>query len=147
MSVKYHTATHLLHQALYDVLGEGIEQRGSNITPERLRFDFSYNSKMTDEQKLKVEEIVNKKIKEALPVKQIIMPKEDAEKTGARHLFNEKYNNEVSIYFVGNNIELAYSREFCGGPHVNNTSELGTFKIQKEEAVSAGVRRIKAVLQ
>lgn len=147
MSVKYHTATHLLHQALHDVLGDGVMQKGSNITPERLRFDFSHNAKMTDEEKKRVEDIINSKIAEALPVNQVIMPKSEAEKTGARHFFGEKYGDEVSIYFIGKDLNSAYSKEFCGGPHVKNTSELGKFKIQKEEASSAGVRRIKAVLQ
>lgn len=146
MSVKYHTATHLLHQALHDVLGDGVGQKGSNITSERLRFDFSYDKKMTDEEKKKVEDIVNEKIKLALPVKNVVMPKAEAEKTGARHFFGEKYGDEVSIYFIGPSLEKAYSKEFCGGPHVKNTSELGTFKIQKEEASSQGVRRIKAIL-
>ncbi len=153
MSVKYHTTTHLLHQALHDVLGDEVMQKGSNITPERLRFDFSHSSKMTDEEKKKVEDIVNAKITEALPVNKIIMSKEEAEKTGARHFFGEKYGDEVSIYYIGNSLESAYSKEFCGGPHIKNTNELAgpegkwKFKIQKEEAISAGVRRIKAVLQ
>ncbi len=146
ISVRYHTATHLLHQALHDVLGGHIAQKGSNITPERLRFDFSHTAKLTDEEKKKVEDIVNEKIQASLPVQNIILPKEQALATGARHFFGEKYGDEVSIYFIGNDIEHAYSKEFCGGPHVTNTSELGTFKIQKEEAVGAGVRRIKAVL-
>jgi alanyl-tRNA synthetase len=146
MSVRYHTATHLLHQALHDVLGDGVMQKGSNITPERLRFDFSHSTKMTDDEKKRVEDIVNSKIAESLPVNKILLPRTEAEKTGARHFFGEKYGEEISIYFIGNNIESAYSKEFCGGPHVNNISELGKFKIQKEEAVSAGVRRIKAIL-
>jgi len=146
-SVRYHTATHLLHQALHDVLGDSVEQKGSNITPERLRFDFSYGSKMTDEQKNKVEDIVNQKIKGSLPVNQIILPKEKALKTGARHSFNDKYGDQISVYFIGEDLNSAYSKEFCGGPHVKNTSELGHFKITKEEAVSAGVRRIKATLE
>ena len=152
MVLRYHTATHLLHQALHDVLGDGVGQKGSNITAERLRFDFSYGAKMTDEQKKKVEDIVNEKIAAKLPMQQVIMPKAEAEKTGARHFFGDKYSDEVSIYFVGNDLASAYSKEFCGGPHVKNTAELaGTdgnlhFKIQKEEAVSQGVRRIKAVL-
>jgi len=145
-SLKYHTATHLLHQALFDVLGPAVMQKGSNITPERLRFDFTYDTKMTDEQKKKVEDIVNQKIAEALPVQNIILPKEEAIKTGARHLFAEKYGDQVSVYFIGKDIQSAYSKEFCGGPHVKNTSELGHFTLQKEEAVSAGVRRIKAIL-
>lgn len=145
--LQYHTATHLLHQALREVLGDSVGQKGSNITAERLRFDFSHPEKMTDEQKKKVEDIVNQKIQEALPVQKVIMPIEEARKTGAIHFFNEKYGDDVSIYFVGNNLEAAFSKEFCGGPHVTNTSELkGVFKIKKEEAVSAGVRRIKAVL-
>jgi alanyl-tRNA synthetase len=144
--VRYHTATHLLHQALHDVLGEGVGQKGSNITSERLRFDFSYPTKMTDEEKKKVENIVNEKISEALPVNRVIMPKSEAEKTGARHFFGEKYGDEISIYYIGSDLKTAYSKEFCGGPHVKNTSELGKFKIVKEEAVSAGVRRIKATL-
>jgi alanyl-tRNA synthetase len=147
-SLQYHTATHLLHKALRDVLGETVGQKGSNITPERLRFDFSFERKMTDEEKKRVEDMVNAKIKEALPVQNKIMPKADAEETGALHFFGEKYGDQVSVYYIGNSIADAYSKEYCGGPHVKNTSELlGTFKILKEEAVSAGVRRIKAVLE
>lgn len=145
--LQYHTATHLLHQALHDVLGDHVEQKGSNITPERLRFDFAHPTKMTDEEKKRVEDIVNEKIAAALPMQHVTLSKAEAEKTGARHLFNEKYGDEVSIYFIGNTLDAAYSKEFCGGPHVKNTSELGRFKIQKEEAVSAGVRRIKAILE
>lgn len=147
METKYHTATHLLHQALRDVLGESVSQKGSNITAERLRFDFSYPEKMTDEQKNKVEEIINQKIKESLPVNKVVMKKEDAEKTGALHFFGDKYGDEVSVYFVGDSLESAYSKEFCGGPHVENTGILGKFKILKEEGISTGVRRIKAVLE
>jgi alanyl-tRNA synthetase len=147
-SLQYHTATHLLQQALRDVLGHTVSQKGSNITPERLRFDFAFERKMTDEEKKKVEEIVNQKINEALPVQNIVMSKENAEETGALHFFGEKYGDQVSIYFVGKDLATAFSKEYCGGPHVKNTSELiGTFKIAKEEAVSAGVRRIKAVLE
>ena len=147
-SVQYHTATHLLHKALRDVLGPTVGQKGSNITPERLRFDFSFERKMTDEEKKQVEDIVNAKIREALPVQNKIMPKADAEETGALHFFGEKYGDQVSVYYIGDTIADAFSKEFCGGPHVKNTSELkGTFKIVKEEAVSAGVRRIKAVLE
>ena len=152
MVVRYHTATHLLHQALHDVLGENVMQKGSNITAERLRFDFAHGAKMTDEEKKKVEDIINRKIEAALPVNKVVMTKSEAEKTGARHFFGEKYGNEVSVYFIGENPETAYSKEFCGGPHVANTRELAgpegkwKFKIQKEEAVAQGVRRIKAVL-
>ncbi len=153
MVVRYHTATHLLHQALHDVLGEETgDQKGSNITAERLRFDFT-GIKLTDEQKKKIEDIVNEKIAAALPMNQITLPKAEAEKTGARHFFGEKYGDEISIYFVGTDLNSAYSKEFCGGPHVQNTKELAgpegkwKFKIQKEEAVAQGVRRIKAVLE
>lgn len=146
--VQYHTATHLLHQALHDVLGENANQKGSNITAERLRFDFTHSQKMTPEEIKKVEEIVNEKIKMAIPVNKIILPIAEAEKTGARHFFGEKYGDEISIYYIGDSLENAYSKEFCGGPHVKNTGELiGTFKITKEEAVAAGIRRIKAVLE
>lgn len=159
MVVRYHTATHLLHQALHDVLGENEgNQKGSNITAERLRFDFT-GVKLTDEQKKRVEDTVNEKIVAALPMNNVVMPREEAEKTGARHFFGEKYGDQISIYFIGQNtgnaqadLTSAYSKEFCGGPHVKNTSELAgpegkwKFKIQKEEAVSQGVRRIKAVL-
>ena len=146
METKYHTATHLLHQALHDVLQTEITQKGSNITAERLRFDFNFGRKMTDEEKKKVEDIVNEKISEKLPVHKIIMNKEEAEKTGAAHAFGDKYGDEVSVYYIGDSLETAYSKEFCGGPHVENIDTLGHFKIIKEEAVSAGVRRIKAVL-
>ena len=144
--VRYHTATHLLHQALRDVLGPEVAQRGSNITDERLRFDLAYPAKLTEEQKQAVEQIVNDKIQADLPVNQIILSKAEAEKTGANHLFSEKYGDEVSVYFIGSDLASAYSKEFCGGPHVTHTGELGHFKITKEEAVAAGIRRIKAVL-
>ncbi len=152
MVVRYHTATHLLHQALFDVLGDKVMQKGSNITTERLRFDFAHGAKMTDEEKKKVEDIVNEKIAQKLPMNNVIMSREEAEKTGAKHFFGEKYGDQISIYFIGNDLASAYSKEFCGGPHVKNTGELAgpegkwKFKIQKEEAVSAGVRRIKALL-
>ena len=142
MSVKYHTTTHLLQQALRDVLGDHIAQKGSNITAERLRFDFSHPSKMTPEEIQKTEAIVNQKIAEALPVSYQDLPLEEAKKLGAIGLFGEKYGDTVRVYKVGD-----FSLEFCGGPHITNTSELGRFKILKEEASSAGIRRIKAVLQ
>lgn len=147
VETRYHTATHLLHQALRDVLGPEVSQKGSNITAERLRFDFTHPQKMTDEEKKKVEDIVNEKIQAKLPMQKVVMKKEDAEKTGALHFFGDKYGDEVSVYFMGDSIDSAYSKEFCGGPHVSNIGELGKFKIAKEEAVSAGVRRIKAVLE
>jgi alanyl-tRNA synthetase len=146
METKYHTTTHLLHQALRDVLGTHVSQKGSNITAERLRFDFTHSQKMTDEEKKKVEHIVNEKIGQALPIQKVVMKKNDAEKTGALHFFGDKYGDEVNVYFIGDSLETAYSKEFCGGPHITNTSELGHFAIQKEEAVSLGVRRIKAIL-
>ena len=145
--LKYHTATHLLHQALADVLGESVRQMGSNINAERLRFDFAHESKLTDEEKQKVEEIVNEKIRENLPVQSVILLREEAEKTGARHFFKEKYGDTVTLYYIGPDLAHAYSKEFCGGPHASRTGELGTFHIVKEEAVSAGLRRIKAVLE
>lgn len=141
MAVKYHTATHLLHRALKDVLGEEVAQKGSNITPERLRFDFAFARKMTDEEKQKVEKIINEKIKAALPVSYEDIALEEARKRGAIGLFGEKYGDIVRLYTIGD-----YSTEFCGGPHVENTSDLGRFAITKEEAVSAGTRRIRAVL-
>ncbi len=146
-TVKYHTATHLLNQALHDVLGDHVDQKGSNITTERLRFDFSHTAKMTPEEIAQVEQIVNDKIKADLPVQAVVLPKAEAEKTGARHAFADKYGDEVNIYFIGDTLESAYSKEFCGGPHVEHTGTLGVFKIAKEEAVAAGIRRIKAVLQ
>ncbi len=145
MSVKYHTATHLLHQALRTVLGEGALQKGSNITPERLRFDFAHDTKMSDDEKKKVEDLVNEKITEALPVSYEDIPFEEAQKRGAIGLFGEKYSDVVRVYQIGEGGDK-FSLEFCGGPHVKNTSELGHFKIVKEEACSAGIRRIKAVL-
>jgi alanyl-tRNA synthetase len=152
MSLKYHTATHLLHQALRDVLGTHVQQKGSNITAERLRFDFAHGAKMTDEEKKKVEDIINEKISASLPMQVVELAKEEAEKVGALHFFGDKYGERVTVYFIGDSVQTAYSKEFCGGPHVKNTKELAgpsgawKFKIAKEEAVSAGVRRIKAVL-
>ena len=142
METKYHTATHLLNAALKEVVSKDIHQRGSNITDERLRFDFNCDHKLTDEKKQKVEELVNKWIKEELDVRVDEMSKEDAIKSGAECMFIEKYPDIVTVYSIGN-----VSKELCGGPHVKNTRELGTFKIKKEEASSAGVRRIKAILQ
>lgn len=149
MEIKYHTATHLLHQALREVLGKEVSQKGSNITPERLRFDFSFAQKMTDEEKKKVEELVNKKIKESLPVSYEDLSLEEAKNKGAVGLFEEKYGDKVRVYKIGHSTGSgqAFSLELCGGPHVKNTDILGTFKIVKEEAVSAGIRRIKAVLK
>ena len=139
--IRMHTATHLLHQALRDVLGNNVRQMGSNITKERLRFDFSNPKALTKDEIKKVEDIVNKKIKENLKVERLEMKYQDAIKKGALAFFKEKYPEVVSVYKIGN-----YSIELCGGPHVKNTKEIKSFKIIKEEAVSAGVRRIKAVV-
>jgi alanyl-tRNA synthetase len=144
-TIRLHTAHHLLLAALQIVLGKNVKQRGSNITEERLRIDFSFDRKMTDEEKKRVEDIVNEKIKEGLKVEKREMKKSDAEKLGAEMEFGAKYGDTVSVYFIEDE-NSPFSVEFCGGPHVSNTSELGTFKIQKEEASSQGVRRIKAVL-
>lgn len=141
---RLHTVTHLLHQALREVLGEEVRQMGSDITAERTRFDFSFSRKLTSEEIARIEEVVNQKIKADLPVNFKEMPKEEAERTGALHFFKAKYPATVKVYFIGPNLESAYSKEFCGGPHVNRTSEIGRFKILKEEAVAAGVRRIRA---
>ena len=144
-TTRLHTAHHLLLKALQLVLGSEVKQRGSNITQERLRIDFNYGQKVTPEQLAEVEKIVNEKIQEDLPVVHTEMPKEEAEKLGAEHEFGAKYPDRVSVYSVGP-LEGAFSIEFCGGPHVTHTGKLGTFKIQKEEASSAGIRRIKATL-
>ena len=120
---------------------------GSNITTERLRFDFSYRGKMTTEQIKAVEDEVNLQISNALPVNFVDLPREEAENSGASHFFGEKYGDVIRVYYIGESLASAYSKEFCGGPHVRNTSELGKFKIIKEESVSQGVRRIKAVLE
>ena len=142
MDVKYHTATHLLNAALKVVLGEDTHQRGSNITPERMRFDFNHDTKLTDTELKEVENLVNKWIEESIPVRIEEMKKEEALRIGAECMFIEKYPDIVTVYFIGE-----ISKELCGGPHVKNTNELGHFKITKEEASSAGIRRIKAVLE
>jgi len=140
-TTKLHTATHLLHKALKIVLGEDVKQRGSNITHERLRFDFNYPEKMTPEQIKEVERIVNEQIEKGLEVKKEMMSVDEAKKSGAVGLFDSKYGDTVSVYSIGD-----FSKEICGGPHVSNTSEIGGFKIKKEQSSSAGVRRIKAVI-
>lgn len=139
LTVKGHTATHLMHQAFRDILGDTVFQTGSNITPERVRFDFSYDTKVTPEELKKVEEIVLKKIAENLPVHFEIMPLEKAKELGAIGLFDEKYSENVKIYFIGD-----YSIEFCGGPHVEQTADIKSFAILKEEGVSRGSRRVYA---
>jgi alanyl-tRNA synthetase len=146
--VRYHTATHLMHKALRDVLGPDVWQKGSNITAERTRFDFTYPQKMTDEQKANVERLVNQWINQDGVVKREMMSLDEARQLGAIGLFGEKYGDTVSIYTITDpKTGEIISREFCGGPHVEHTGTIGKFKIAKEEAVSAGVRRIKAVLE
>ncbi len=140
-TIAYHTATHLLHKALQIVLGEHATQKGSNITQERLRFDFAHPQKVTKEELEEVEKIVNEQIQKDLPVTCEEMSYDEAKKSGAMGLFENKYGDKVKVYTIGD-----FSKEICGGPHVTNTGLLGTFKIKKEEASSAGVRRIKAIL-
>ncbi len=142
ITTKYHTATHLLQAALRQVLGPHVAQKGSNITEERMRFDFSHPAPMTKEEIKQVENLVNEQIKRNLPVKMEIMSLDDAKKSGATALFGEKYESNVKVYTIGD-----FSKEVCGGPHVENTGNLGTFVITKEQSSSAGVRRIKAVLK
>ena len=141
-TIAYHTATHLLHKALQIVLGEHAKQKGSNITSERLRFDFSHPEKLTKEQLQEVEDIVNEQIKKDLPVTCEEMTLEEAKAIGATGLFADKYGEKVKVYSIGD-----FSKEICGGPHVDHTGELGHFRIKKEESSSAGVRRIKAILE
>lgn len=142
METKYHTATHLLNAALKVVIDKNVHQKGSNITEERMRFDFSCDHKLTDDEKKQVEDLVNKWIQEDLPVTMKTMSKQEAVNSGAEAMFIEKYADIVNVYSIGD-----VSKEICGGPHVEHTGVLGTFKIKKEEASSAGVRRIKAVLE
>ena len=141
-TIAYHTATHLLNAAIKKVIGKDAHQRGSNITVDRMRFDFNCDHKLTPEEKQEIEDLVNKWIEEGLPVTKEEMKKEDAIKSGAECMFIEKYPDVVTVYTIGD-----VSKELCGGPHVKNTSELGKFKIKKEESSSSGVRRIKAVLE
>ena len=141
-STKYHTATHMLHKALKIILGSEVQQMGSNITPERLRFDFKYDKKLSEEQIKKVESIVNEQINRGLNVSYEEMPYAEAVKTGALSYFRERYPPIVKVYSVGD-----FSKEICAGPHVTSTKEMGKFKVVKEESVAQGVRRIKAVLE
>ena len=140
-TIAYHTATHLLHQALRTVLGDHVKQSGSNITEERLRFDFTHPQKMTKEEIQKVEDLVNEQIQRDLQVTCEEMSYEDAKKSGAIGLFTDKYGDKVKVYTIGD-----FSKEICGGPHVTHTGDMGRFKIKKEESSSSGIRRIKAVL-
>ncbi len=140
-TTRLHTATHLLHRALKNILGEHVNQKGSNITPERLRFDFTHPDKIDDVTLKKIEDMVNEQIKRKLNVRSEVMSLEEAKRTGAVALFTDKYESKVKVYFIGD-----FSIEVCGGPHVNNIGELGKFKILKEQSSSAGIRRIKAIL-
>ena len=141
-SIKFHTATHLLHQSLRDILGPHVQQMGSDITSERLRFDFSHHSKMTEEEIKKTEDLINKKIEEDLEVKKEEMLYKEALKSGAMAFFKEKYPEKVNVYSVGK-----FSKEICAGPHVKKTSDIGRIKIIKEESSGAGIRRIKAIIE
>ncbi|MEK7151194.1 MAG: alanine--tRNA ligase-related protein [Patescibacteria group bacterium] len=146
---RLHTATHLLNQALHNILGDTIRQAGSDITAERTRFDFTFDRKLTAEELKKIENEVNEKIQENLSVQVVEVPKNEAIKGGARSFRPEKYPETVRVYFIGedSNWHNAYSKELCGGPHVTNTSEIGHFKINKEESISAGTRRIRATIK
>ena len=147
VTTKYHTATHLLQQALVNVLGNQVAQKGSNITNERMRFDFTFERPMTPEEIKQVEAIVNEKIKEDLPVTMEVMPLADAQAAGARALFTNKYGEDVMVYTVGRDVKNDwFSKEVCGGPHVQHTAQIGDFKIEKEQSSSAGVRRIRATI-
>ena len=141
-TTAYHTATHLLHQALCTVLGNHVEQRGSNLTAERLRFDFTHPAPLTEDEKKRVEQLVNEQIQADLPVTVTTMPLEEAKKAGAKALFGERYEDVVKVYRIGD-----FSMEVCGGPHVERTGTMGRFKIVKEQSSSAGIRRIRAVLE
>ena len=146
-TTKYHTATHLMYKALRNILGDHVMQRGSNITGERLRFDFSHSEKMTPEQIKQVEDMVNGVIQKDMPVNFVEMSKDDAFGIGALGAFGEKYPDIVKVYTVGDPEADYYSKEICGGPHVDHTGLIGEFRIVKEESSSAGVRRIKAVIK
>ena len=141
ITTKLHTATHLLHQSLRLVLGDHVKQEGSNITSERLRFDFSHHKPLTNQEIINIEDLINKTIKKNIPVKKTIQDKEKALKSGSLAFFKTKYPSKVSVYTIGD-----FSRELCGGPHVNSTGEIGNVKIIKEENIAAGKRRIYAVL-
>jgi len=143
-TLRYHTATHLLHQALFDILGQTVRQEGSHITGKRFRFDFYCVNKPTREQIKKIEEIINQKIKEELPVNFVLLPKEEAYKIGAKSFFREKYPEIVKVYYIGSSLEKAYSKEFCGGPHVKNTKEINQITIFKFEKIGSNLYRIYA---
>jgi len=143
---RLHTATHLMQAALREVLGPEVKQNGSDITAERTRFDFLFGRKVTPEELKKVEDLVNQKIAEDLQVSFVEMPIEEAKQTGALYFFKAKYGDKVKVYFMGKDLASAFSKEFCGGPHVSRTAEVGKFKILKEESAAAGIRRIRAVV-
>jgi alanyl-tRNA synthetase len=147
MAVKYHTATHLLHRALRMTLGDHVAQKGSNITAERMRFDFSHPAPMTGDEVARVQAIVNEQIEKDLPVSMEVMGLDEAKASGATALFGEKYESQVKVYTIGRSPQDFFSKEVCGGPHVEHTGLLGKFTIQKEQSSSAGVRRIRAVLE
>ena len=144
--IRLHTATHLLHAALRQVLGDEVKQSGSDITPERLRFDFSYPRKLTDDEIRGVEEIANDIVRRDLKVECQEMPRAEAERSGALSFFKAKYGDVVKVYYVGPSLKEAISKEFCGGPHIDHTGKIGRIRITKEEAVAAGIRRIKATI-
>ena len=147
ITTKYHTATHLLQQALVEVLGDQVAQKGSNINNERMRFDFTFERAMTPEEIKKAEDIVNQKIQEDLPVTMEVMTLDQAKAEGARALFANKYGESVKVYTIGRDPKNDwFSKEVCGGPHVQHTAQIGTFKIEKEQSSSAGVRRIRATI-
>ena len=148
-TIKGHTATHLLHQALRDVLGNQVHQTGSNITSERVRFDFNYDKKLTEEEIKKVEDIVNEKINENLPVHFEMLPTKKAKKIGAIGLFDDTYAQTAKIYFIGGSSkdpQKAYSIEFCGGPHVGFTGQIKSFKIIRQENLGNNQKRLYAVV-
>ena len=145
--VRLHTATHLLLASLRKVLGEHVVQKGQNITKERIRFDFSNYEKLTNKQLAKVERIINKVIEKDLPVNFKIMSKKEALKTGAIHAFNEKYADTVKVYYIGDSLENAFSKEFCGGPHVSHTGEIGRVRIKKQERIGSGLIRVYTILE
>lgn len=143
-TIKYHTITHLLNAALHKVLGDHVMQKGSNITGERLRFDFPNETKLNEEQIKAVEDEINSAIAKKFPVNMVTLSKSEAEKTGATHAFNEKYGDQVNVYFIGESLDNCISKEFCGGPHVKNTSELQSVEIYKQESIGKGIQRIYA---
>lgn len=145
--IRLHTATHLLQAALRKILGPGVKQMGSDITAERTRFDFSFSRKPTDEELQKVEDLVNEAILKKLLVNFVEMPINEAKKTGALFFFKEKYLEVVKVYYIGDSLDLAFSKEFCGGPHVKNTGEIGNFKIQKSESIGSSTQRIRATVE